>query len=89
VEIGAPDYADGRPRGLKAQVSNDGEAWSDTPLHPAAPLCFTGQVLLTMPGPRNLYRLAEAPRARYLKLVGAGYDQAFQRSARAIRVLGP
>ncbi|WP_449246759.1 hypothetical protein [Desulfarculus baarsii] len=68
VELRAPDFAQDYPRALTAWVSDDGRAWRPTPLAPAGPLFFSGQMLLRRGGAVNIFSLGPGVTTRHLRL---------------------
>ena len=58
------DYA----RGLKAEVSQDGQIWQEAPLTLAGPLCFAGPTVFISQATGSLYGFPSGVRARFVRL---------------------
>jgi hypothetical protein len=89
LRLASPDHPRDWPRGLEAAVSQDGKSWSRVPINLSSPLCFSGQGLLELPGPVNLYRLEVSGEHRYLKISLTKGHPVFWWSVQKLEVLGP
>jgi hypothetical protein len=89
VQLDCPSYPQDYPRGLKAEVSDDGEHFQDSDLELAGPLGFSGQVLLALPGGQRRYALPARPAARYLRLTLTASHPEHWWSVERLRVWAP
>ncbi len=89
LDLDSPRHPQDFPRGLRAEVSDDGERFRATDLELAGPLCFSGQVLLAAPQGGRRYHLPARPQARYLRLVLDGAHPERWWSIQRLRVWAP
>lgn len=89
VILDNPNYPHDFPRQLRALASPDGQQWATLGLDLAGPLVFSGEVLLTYPGGRSVYRLNPPARTRHLRLELAAGDQAWWWSLEGLSLAAP
>jgi len=89
VELQNPNFHADFPRGLKALISEDGQAWRAAPIDLAGPIAFSGQVLYLAQGKKSLYRFRQPTQARHVRLELDAEDPLWWWSVERVEAFGP